>query len=124
MKLDALMVGFFCVLLAACGSSGLLAMKPAVEVEVINQSSHDLRNTEARFEDHGCKWGAVVRNTSASYMYCPYPITAQLELHWDVATGHRAEKLDLGKIYPRGKSGRLTFTVYNDRVEANFCASR
>lgn len=39
---------------------------------------------------------------------------------WDEPGGHRVEKLDLRKIYPPGKSGRLTFTVHDDRVEAIF----
>lgn len=86
---------------------------------MVNQSARDLENAEARFGDHVCKWGSVVKTASKSYMYYPHPITAQMELHWDAA-GHRVEKIDLSKIYPRGKSGRLTFTVYDDRVEVNF----
>jgi hypothetical protein len=120
MKLGSLVIGCLFVLVAACGNSGLVGVKPALEVEIVNQSSGDLENAEARFGDHVCRWGAVVKNASASYMYYPHPITTHAEVHWDAAGGHRIEKLDLSEIYPRGKSGRLTFAVYDDRVEVNF----
>jgi hypothetical protein len=95
-------------------------MKPAVEVEMVNESSGDLEYAEAQFGDYVCKWGFVMRATSASYMYYPHPITTQTELHWDAAGIHRTQKLDLSKVYPPGKSGRLTFTVYEDRVVVDF----
>jgi hypothetical protein len=95
-------------------------MKPAVEVEMVNESSGDLENAEARFGKYVCKWGWVVKGASKSYMYYPHPITAQTELHWDASGSHRTKKIDLSKVYPPGKSGRLTFTVYDDRVAASF----
>jgi hypothetical protein len=95
-------------------------MKPAVEVEVINRSSDDLSNAEARFGEYICKWGSLVRTASKSYMYYPHPIAAQTELHWDAAGSHQVRKLDLSKTYPRGSSGRLTFTIYDGRVEVTF----
>ena len=95
-------------------------MKPAVEVEMVNELSGELENAEARFAEYVCKWGAVVKAASASYMYYPHPITAQAELHWDASGSHRTKKLDLSKVYGPGKSGCLTFTVYDDRVEVGF----
>lgn len=95
-------------------------MRPAVEVEIVNRSSRDLENAEARFGDYACKWGSVLKGTSASYMYYPHPISDQVVLHWHAEGSRRMEMLDLGKVYPRRKPGRLTFTVYDDRVAVSF----
>jgi hypothetical protein len=91
-----------------------------MEVEIVNQSSRDLQNTKARFGDYAFEWGSVVKGGTKGFGFYPHPITAQTELHWDEAGGHRMEKIDLSKIYPPGKSGRLTFTVFDGRVEATF----
>jgi hypothetical protein len=120
MKLTPLMIGCFVVLLAACGCNGLAATGPVVEVEMYNQSSRDLENAEARFGEHICRWGWVVKTSSKSYMDYPHPVTPKVELHWDAEGTHRVEMLDLSKIYPRGKSGRLRFIVDNDRVSVIF----
>lgn len=109
-----------CVLLTACGGSGLGVVKPTVDVEIINRSSRDLENATARFGQHACGWGWVIRNATKGYGFYPHPITAEAKLHWDQEGKHRVETLDLGNIYPAGKSGRLTFTVYDDRVEVSF----
>jgi hypothetical protein len=77
-------------------------------------------NALARFGDYDCEWGNVGRTFSKSYLSFPHPITPDTELHWDEDGKHRMEKLDLRKIYPPGKSGRLTFTVYDGRVEVSF----
>ncbi len=120
MKLDVLLIGCFCVLLAACSGRGLAAMKPEVDVEIVNQSSHSLENAKARFGDYACEWGWVAKSGTKGFGFYPHPITAETVLHWDEEGKHRVEKIDLLKIYPRGKSGRLTFTVYDGRVEARF----
>jgi hypothetical protein len=103
--------------LAGCGSNGFAGI-PEMEIEIVNQSSHRLENALARFGEYKCVWGYVGK--TASYMLYPHPITAQAELQWDENGKHRAEKIDLRKIYPRGKSGRLTFAVHDDRVEVSF----
>ena len=120
MKPHPIIIVCFLVLLAACGNNGIAAMRPEVEVEMSNKSSRDLENAEALFGEYTCRWGWVVKATSASYMYYPYPITAKAELRWDAAGKHHVENVDLRKIYQDGKSGRLTFTVYDDRVEVHF----
>ncbi len=119
MKLANSVPWLLCALLAACGSSGLSAV-PKMEVEIVNQSSHDLENTRGRFGNYFCAWGRLMKTATASYLSYPHPITPETELHWDVDGKHRVEKLDLRKIYPPGKSGRLTFTVYDGRVEVSF----
>ena len=120
MKRTALFSGMFCLLLTGCSSSGLAGAGPDVTVEVVNQSSNNLQNAKARFGDYACEWGYVAKAGTAVYMSYPHPITAQTELQRDEGGKLRVEKIDLSKIYTRGKSGRLTFTVYDDRVEVNF----
>ena len=58
MKLNALL-GFFCLLLGACSGNGFAAVKPDVDVEIVNQSARDLQNAGARFGEHACEWGFV-----------------------------------------------------------------
>ena len=120
MKLNAIFVGLLCVLLVGCVSHLLAAVKPEVDVVIVNKSSRDLENAEAHFGDHTCRWGWVIKTATNGYGFYPHPITAQAELHWDESGGHRVENLDLSKIYLAGKSGRLTFTVYDGRVEVTF----
>jgi len=119
MKANTIMLSLFCVLLLGCDTDGLTSM-PKIEVEIINHSTRELEYAVARFGKYDCKWGRVGKTFSASYMFYPHPITSDAELHWDEPNGLRMEKIDLRKIYPPGKSGRLTFTVYDDRVEVTF----
>ncbi len=120
MKSKCGLLGLFCVLLTGCGSSGLVAVSPRMEVEIVNQSSRDLENTGARFGSQVCEWGWVVRAATKSYLFYPHPITPQAELQWDEAGKHRVTALDLSKVYVPGKSGRLTFTVRDDGVVVSF----
>ncbi len=107
-------------MLIGCGANGFTFTNADVQVAIVNQSSHDLENAEAIFGDYTCRAGIVGKTFSKGYMSYPHPITADTELHWDENGKHRIEKIDLRKIYPPGGSGRLTFTVYDDRVEMNF----
>lgn len=120
MKPYYLLPWLICVLLTGCSSSGFAAVRPKVEVEIINKSARDMENAHATFGEYVCKWGSVIKSTSKGYMYYPHPITVESELHWDEDGKHRMEKLDLRKIYQRGKSGRLSFTVYDGRVGVSF----
>lgn len=120
MKLYSLISGILPLFFASCGSSGLTMMKPEIDVEIVNKSSRDLENAKARFGDHTCGWGWVIKSATKGYGFYPHPITAETGLSWDEPGGHRVEKLDLRKIYPPGKSGRLTFTVYDGRAEVSF----
>lgn len=120
MKPGSLILGLFFVLLVACGNIRLAAVPPEIGVEIVNRSSRDLENAKAQFGAYSCEWGWVIKGATKGYGFYPHPITAQAELHWDESSGHRVEKIDLRKIYPAGKSGRLTFTVFDDRVEATF----
>jgi hypothetical protein len=120
MKIKTLLVGLFCLLLVGCDSSGIATVRPEIDVEIINQSSRDLENARALFGEHVCAWGWVVKAATKGFGFYPHPITEETELHWDEEGKHRTEKVDLRNIYPPGKSGRLTFIVYDGRIEVSF----
>ena len=119
-KPAAFFISLICGLLAACGNGGLAAVKPEIDVEIVNHSSRDLQNSEVRFGEHICGWGNTGRTFSKIYLFYPYPITFSTEISWDEEGRNRKEKLDLSKIYIPGEAGRLTFTIYDDHVEAGF----
>lgn len=123
MKLNALF-GLLGALLTACTFNGLVVVKPDVDVEIVNQSTRDLLNSRVRFGRNVCEWGYVGKTFSAIYLFYPNPVTHQADLQWEEDDGHRVEKLNLGGIYPAGESGRLTFIVHDDRVEARFTKSQ
>lgn len=99
-----------------------MAMRPEVDVSVENKSSRDIENVRARFGDFACSWGNVGRTFKAIYGQYPHPITVDTELHWNVGGEQKVQKFDLRKIYPQGKSGRLSFTIYDDRADVSFRA--
>jgi hypothetical protein len=107
----------FCIGVGSCAQVSNL---PQLELEVSNSGSRSVQNTFAKFGDNLCSWGWVSAGATKSYLHFPHPITPDAEMHWDEEGKHRVEKLDLRKIYPPGKSGRLTFTVHDDRVEVTF----
>lgn len=107
-------------LIVGCSGAGLASAKPEVHLEIVNKSSRRLDNALIRFGKTECEWGDVGKTFTAGYGFFPHPVTPDAELHWDENGKHRVEKLDLRKIYPPGKSGRLTFTVFDDRVEVTF----
>ena len=115
-------LAFISVLMAlfsvGCGS---VARVPDVDVEIVNRSSRDLKNAEAKFGEHVCQWGIVGRTFSAGYVLYPHPITEAAELRWwEEGRGQRSEKIDLRSVYPKGSAGRLTFSVSDEGVNANF----
>lgn len=120
MTLRTYIIGLSLLLLASCSQSRLALVKPDIDVEIVNVSSHDLSNAKVHFGENVCGWGWVGKAATKGFGFYPHPITAQAELHWDEAGRHRVEKLDLGKIYPPGRSGRLTFTVKDGGVAVSF----
>lgn len=109
-----------CFAVSARSGIGSSSQGPEVDIEIVNDCQRVLRNSLVRFGDFTCEWGTVIVATSKGYGHFPHPITPDAELHWDEDGKPRVEKLDLRKIYPPGKSGRLTFTVHDDRVEVTF----
>jgi hypothetical protein len=120
MKLPLLIIVPIFIFLFGCGAASVGLMQADVQVEIANRSSRDLENAEAIFGAYTCRAGIVGKTFSAIYMSYPHPITPDTELRWDEGAKHRVEKIDLRKIYPPGKSGRLTFTVRDGGVEASF----
>ncbi len=120
MKLKLFFIALYCFLLVGCGNSGIAGVKPEIDVEIINLSSRDLENAKAHFGQYVCEWGWVVKNATKGFGFYPHPITPETKLHWDEEGKNRVEKLDLQKIYQAGISGRLTFTIRDERVEVSF----
>lgn len=120
MKFVYFVVSAIGVLVGACSCGSPSAMNPAITLEIVNESSDDIRNAEVRFSESSCKWGTVVRNTSASYISYPHSISSDAEMHWDSGGVHHNEKIDIRHIYRFGDSGDLTFTVYDSHVSAEF----
>jgi len=115
LSLILLMAAFFC---PGCAAG---IGRPDVDVVIVNSSSHKLSNAEAQFGDYRCEWGTVGLKSTAGYGFFPHPITSDTTLSWwEEGRGQRSKKLDLRKIYPAGSAGRLTFTVSDDGVIANF----
>jgi hypothetical protein len=108
------------VLLTSCGGNGIRLSNPEVDVEIFNRSSRDLRESGVKFGEFMCAWGTVVRTGNAVYVFYPHPITLTAVFSALYGTEPREEKLDLKNVYIPGKSGRLSFTVFDDRVEATF----
>lgn len=119
MRIFALLCASIAVLWLGCAIAG----RPGVEVEIVNRSARDLKDAEARFGDHVCRWGSVARKTSASYMYYPHPITSGVNLRWwEEGRGQRSEAIDLIGIYHQGRAGRLAFIVTDEGATATFHA--
>lgn len=109
----------FAILTGAC-ARGSDTFRPQIEVEIVNSSQCDIEDSRVHFGGNECRWGWVSKTARKSYLRYPHPVTPDVELHWNEDGKHRVEKLDLRKIYPPGKSGRLTFTVHDGRVEVTF----
>jgi hypothetical protein len=91
-----------------------------LEMEIVNKGSTSLNEVEVHVGKYACRWGLVVKNGRKSYLYFPHPITPTAEFHCDTDGKHRVHPLDLKTIYRNAKSGKLNFTVYDDRVEVAF----
>jgi hypothetical protein len=110
-------------MLAAVVSTGCMTMagSPKVDVEIVNHSSHDFENAKADFGSFECKWGWVIKTTTAVYAFYPHPITAKAVLSWsEKERGPQSVELDLVDSYPQGAAGRLTFTVSDSGVKVGF----
>jgi hypothetical protein len=118
MKFAYLLGGFLVALLTGCGTGALFSRQ--VDIGIVNESSKDLGNTVVRFGANECSLGFVAKTASKVFLFYPEPITAKAELRCATVSGPRVEAVDLSKVYSSGKSGRLTFTVYDDRVEVIF----
>jgi hypothetical protein len=92
----------------------------AIEVEIFNFSSEDLRDAEAQFGEAICGWGYVSSRVSASHMSFSAPITDQAVLTWRDSKGRHREEVKVGAVFQRGVRGRLSFRVYDNRVDVRF----
>jgi hypothetical protein len=119
MKIRILQI-VLCAFLAGLTACSTMSAEPKIDVAIENKSSKDVDNTRARFGQYECSWGFLSVDAKAINGQYPHPITAETELHWDMAGQQKEQKFDLSKVYPKGKSGRLTFTVFDDRAEVAF----
>ncbi len=93
---------------------------PPLEVEIFNFSSDPLEDAQASFGDAVCGWGYVATRVSASHMSFSAPITDDVVLTWRDSHGARREKLSVRQVFQRGVRGRLSFRVFDNRVEVRF----
>jgi hypothetical protein len=103
-----------------CVRGSMAAAAFNLEVEIVNRSASTLTDTQIHFGKDRCEWGVVVKNGRKVYGSYQDPIPSRAEFHCEVNGQHRVEYLDLKNVYPSRRSGRLTFTVYDDRVEPSF----
>lgn len=115
-----LLAGVVCAFLFTNVSCQAIAMRAHVDISIENKSSLDIQNARARFGNFACTWGLVSRGAKKIYGDYPHPITGETVLHWEFNGQPKAQNFDLQKIYPRGKSGRLSFIIYDDRAEVSF----
>jgi hypothetical protein len=116
----SLLSGVLCAFLLTNVSCQVMATRAVVDVSIENKSDRDIHNARARFGDFACSWGIVSSGAKKIYGNYPHPINVDAELHWEVDGQHKVQKLDLRRIYTRGKSGRLSFTIHDDRAEVSF----
>ncbi len=109
-----------CTLLFASMGCQVMVMHIEVDVSVENRSSRDIENARARFGGFACSWGLLSSGAKKIHGQYPHPITAEAELHWEVNGQHKSRKFDLRELYSPGRSGRLAFTIYDDRAEVSF----
>ena len=112
------------LMLALFGCSIAGIVHPRIDIEFENQSSNDMENTSVHFGKFECRVGALARTALAGYGDFPHPITANTEVHWDVRGTHHMEKLDLDKIFEKGKGGTLMFTITDQGVKVDFNRKR
>ena len=109
-----------CSIFACLIACSTMMAQPEIDLRIENKSSKDVEHTRARLGKYESSWGHVSVAANATNGLYPHPITAETELHWDVLGQHKEQQFDLKKIYPKGKSGRLTFTIFDDRAEVSF----
>lgn len=93
---------------------------PPIEVELFNFSSEDIREAEARFGEAICSWGYVSSRVSASHMSFSQPITDEAVLTWRGSRGPRSERVNVKAVFQRGVRGRLSFRLYDNRIDVRF----
>ncbi|MEY4201838.1 MAG: hypothetical protein RLZZ265_3578 [Verrucomicrobiota bacterium] len=94
--------------------------RPRVDIAFVNHSSADLEAVCARFGQYECGVGHLGRTFLAGYGNFRHPITNDVEVRWEVNRTLKVERLDLRKVYPPGRAGRLTFTITDKGVSAGF----
>ena len=96
--------------------------RPRVDIAFVNHSSTDLKAVGARFGQYECGVGHLGRTFLAGYGDFRHPITNDVEVRWEAKGTLKGERLDLRKMYPHGRAGRLTFTITDKGVSASFAA--
>jgi len=99
----------------------LSAIRPEVDVVAVNRSSQDLSNVKVQFGEYDCSWGTLIKGATKGYLYYPHPISGEAVFQWwQIDRGQCSQTIDLRTIYPSGASGRLTFTLFDNGVVADF----
>jgi len=110
-------LALFFVPLAACG---MALRRPAVELMIVNNSVYVLKEARVYLGGNVCGWGTVIPGGTKGYLHYPHPITPDAEMRWEGDGGPHIRKIDLKKIYPKGKSGQLVFVVFEKHIEVKF----
>ena len=113
MTLQSLFFGLVALFVAGCGHSS----RRGVDLEVVNRSTRLLQNVQANFGTSVCDWGVVGNNATKGYMAYTGSIGSGAELKWEVDGRLVAKNVSLVGRYRPGVTERLTFLIYDDRVE-------
>jgi len=93
-----------------------------IDVELKNSSSNDVEDGEIYFGKHFV-FGPhcfVGKSYSKTYLGYPYADGSSAEVEWTTKGIKHEKTVDLEKVLPEKKSGQLTFTIFDDRVEVSF----
>ena len=110
----------FGIALIGCTTHGLAALRPDVDVAILNRTSKPLEKAAVHFGKNYCAWGWVAVGGNAVYLLYPYPITENASLEWIHGDLKKSRQIDLKGIYPKGKNGRINFVVEDSTVTAVF----
>jgi hypothetical protein len=93
-----------------------------IDIELKNSSSNDAEEGEIYFGKYFVFGPHCFVGKSYSKTYIDYPDVngSSAEVEWTSKGTKHDKTVDFRKVMPEKKSGQLTFTIFDDRVEVSF----
>ena|SRR5258706_593721 len=124
MKFSIVSSTFLVITLLGC--SVFSGMARQIDVVLKNQTPSDIKEAEIYFGEYFVfgEHHLVGKGHGSTYLDYPHVNGTKAEVHWKIGEKEPVKEVDFGKILPKGKSGKLVFTIKGEAVEVEFEPSK
>lgn len=117
MTIRSLLICLLLTMLLACKQQS----NTSIDIAFRNQTTNELDFVEASFGENTCSSGVLIPNALSVTIGYRYQITQVARVRWKATNGVvKIKEVTVNGIVPPRTSGRMTFSIHEDRVVVTF----